>query len=373
LVTRRENFKSKVEDRIRRYGIKYGLGDLEVVVFRMYRTNLEKLAPKVDNLPMIYLEMSRDVQHGGGTWGFTNCVWAPTEKKGEGGSWPFWEKVLQVREGDTILHLRGVTPDAYFVGYSTASANGFRTSRRPPDPGEWGYAEAFYRADLTGYTPFHRPINLNDVFRGRATELNAYFGANKSRRANKSNVFFVKQSGRLQCLNGAYLSDVDEELLAALFGNSTGLNASGSGDFIVSVETGSQISMIRTRLGQSRFSEEIKKLYCNRCCFPGCKVTDPRFLVGSHIARWCDNVKLRGHLGNGLCFCLIHDKAFEIGLFTLDERSAVFVNPRERRSESTIVQNLINHHGEEIRRAMVAPLPDALLEHWIRVDIDPLI
>ncbi len=66
---------------------------------------------------MIYLEMSRDETHGGGTWSFPNCVWAPTHKKG-GGAWPFWSKVFQVREGNTVLHLQGITPHARFVGYS---------------------------------------------------------------------------------------------------------------------------------------------------------------------------------------------------------------------------------------------------------------
>jgi hypothetical protein len=69
---------------------------------------------------------------------------------------------------------------------------------------------------------------------------------------------------------------------------------------------------------------------------------------------------------------LLHDKAFEVGLFTLDEHFAVFVNPRERDPESSIVRCLIKHHGEKIRLSPVAPLSDALLEHWIRTDIDPI-
>jgi putative restriction endonuclease len=242
----------------------------------------------------------------------------------------------------------------------------------PADPGEWSYAEAFYRADLSGFTPFHQPISLSQIFRTRAAELEAYFEANKNRRADKANVFFVKQAGRLQCLNGAYLSDVDEELLTVLFGSSSGLTAPDSGDVIVSVETGSQVSTIRTRLGQSLFSDAVKKLYGNRCCFPGCAVADPRFLIGSHIARWSDNEALRGELGNGLCLCLIHDKAFEVGLYTLDEYFAVFVNPRERETASVVVQSLIKQEGEKIRTSSVLPLPDALLEHWIRVDLDPI-
>lgn len=321
---------------------------------------------------MIYLEMSRDEQHGGGTWGFTNCIWAPTEKKGAGGRWPFWEKVLRVREGDIIIHLRGVPPDAAFVGYSTASGDGFETTRRPPDPGEWSYAEAFYRADLVGFTPFHQPISLSHLFRARAAELDAHFEGNKNLGRDKANLFFVKQAGRLQCLNGAYLSDVDEGLLEILFGDSDGLRVSASGDVIVSVETASQISTIRSRLGQSRFSEAVKELYAAQCCFPGCDIADHRFLVGSHIARWSDNEALRGELGNGLCLCLIHDKAFESGLYTLDEKFAVFVNPRERGTVSVVVQNLLAQEGKKIRTSRVPLLPDALVEHWIRVGLDPI-
>jgi hypothetical protein len=320
---------------------------------------------------MIYIEMSRDVRHGGGTWGFTNCVWAPTEKKG-GGSWPFWEKVLQVREGDTIVHLRGVPPDAHFVGYSTASGDGFETTRRPPDPGEWSYAESFYRADLASFTPFHQAISLSRIFQDHAAELEVHFEVNKRRGAERANVFFVKQAGRLQCLNGAYLSDVDEQLLTVLFGDFDGLAASGATNGIVSVETGSQISAIRTRLGQSRFSDAIKELYGHRCCFPGCDIADPRFLVGAHIARWSDNEKLRGNLANGLCLCLIHDKAFEIGLFTLDERYCIYLNPRERSSDTAIVKKLISYEGQQIVTRAVLPSGDALVEHWVRVDIDPI-
>ncbi len=93
---------------------------------------------------MIYIEMARDEDHGGGwMWAFTNCVWAPVEKR-NGSSWPCWNKVVNIKEGDTILHLRGKPPNAQFVGFSKASSNGFISSRHPPNPGEWGYASAFF-------------------------------------------------------------------------------------------------------------------------------------------------------------------------------------------------------------------------------------
>jgi hypothetical protein len=319
---------------------------------------------------MMFLEMSRDEGHGGGSWAFPNCVWAPTQKK-RGGKWPFWTKVGDIREGDIVLHLRGISPNAEFVGYSRASGDGFVTSRRPPDPKAWSYSNQFYRADLEGFTRFHEPINLRHVFEARRKELDNYFKNNKKKGAQKLNVFYVRQAGRLQCLNGAYLSDVDEELFNALFGPSESIGEKDGVRGLASIATGSQLATVRARLGQSRFSKEIKTLYGGKCCFPGCDVSDSRFLVGSHIARWSDNEELRGNLGNGLCLCLVHDKAFEVGVFTLDESFRVYVNPREKENDSTVVIAIAARNGEQIRLADVKPLDDALLEHWIRVDIAP--
>jgi len=319
---------------------------------------------------MIYLEMSRDDTHGGGTWSFPNCVWAPTHTT-RGSAWPFWSKVSQISEGDTVLHLRGIRPNARFVGYSRASGDGFETMRRPPDPKNWDFANSFYRADLADFAPFHQPINLDAVFSTRRSELEKYFDLNRERGSEKRHIFYVRQAGRLQCLNGAYLSDLDEGLLTALFGTAGAVTTPETGEAVVSVETGSQITMVRSRLGQAKFAEEIKKLYGDRCCFPGCEVSDSRFLVASHIARWADDETLRGKLGNGLCFCLVHDKAFELGLFTLDEQFRVFVNPREERSRSPITHNLLAHHGHQISLGQIVPMEDALLAHWLRVDIEP--
>ena len=319
---------------------------------------------------MIYLEMSRDETHGGGAWAFPNCVWAPAKRR-DGGAWPFWSKIHQIKDGDAIIHLRGVPPNANFVGYSTAAGKGFETEDRPPEPGEWDFAERYYRADLTSFVPFHQNVNLKDVFEARKLELVEYFEQNKTRGARKAKIFYVRQSGRLQCLNGAYLSDIDDELLPILFDHEGTIAHPSGRARIVSVETGSQIATVQARRGQDKFSEEIKRLYSNKCCFPGCSVTDHRFLVGSHIARWSDNEELRGNLGNGLCFCLLHDKAFEEGLFTLDDQLQVFVNPRERSAEASFLLELFSHHGNEITLAEIRPLRIALLEHRNRVGIDP--
>ena len=320
---------------------------------------------------MIYLEMSRDETHGGGTWAFSNCVWSPSRTQ-NGRRWAFWEKLLSVKAGDSILHLRGVGKDAKFVGFSRASGDGFETSQAPPEPKEWSHSRSFYRADLSDFVAFHSPVSLQTVFQDRERELIEYFEQNRIRGRHKRNLFYVRQSGRLQCLNGAYLSDVDADLLDALFGKSTTENPRGSDNSTVSVETGVQIANLKTRQGQAEFSDRIKKAYGYQCCFPGCELNDPRFLVGSHIARWADCPALRGVLGNGLCLCLIHDKAFEFGIFTLDENFRVYVNPKEPLIGASFARELFKYHGHQISLSSIRPLSDALLEHWVRVGIDPL-
>ena len=314
--------------------------------------------------------MSRDETHGGGTWAFLKCVWAPTKRRG-GSSWPFYNKILQINDGDVIIHLRGIPPKANFVGYSIASGDGFETNSRPPHPGDSDFTESYFRANLTSFTPFHRPVNLSAVFEGKKSELEKYFDRNKARGLNKANIFYVRQDGRLRCLNGAYLSDVEDELLTILFDHECTITSPDGYVEIVSVETGTQIATVLSRRGQAKFAEKIKELYCNKCCFPGCSVTDQRFLVASHIARWTDNEELRGELGNGLCFCLLHDKAFERGIFTIDNQFRVFVNPEEQGAESPFLRELISCRGQQIRLAKIQPLKDALREHWDRIGIKP--
>jgi hypothetical protein len=320
---------------------------------------------------MMFLEMSRDEAHGGDGWGFTQCLWSPTEKM-RGGKWPYWAKILDVKDGDLIFHLRGKSPDAYFVGYSRAFGNGYETDKRPPTPGSWSYAKSFYRADLQDFIPFEKPIKLTDVFATQRQYLEGYFDANKKAGTDKRNIFFVRQAGRLQCLNGAYLSEIDSSLFSALFDMEASVNAGkSSAAQVISVQTGEQLRSIRVRIGQSEFSEEIKGLYGNRCCFPACPVSDRRFLIGSHIARWSDNPSLRGNLGNGLCLCLVHDKAFELGLFTLDKDHRIFVNPKESPGSSPLVDELRAAQGKPIGIASIVPLVQALEEHWRRVKLSP--
>jgi hypothetical protein len=64
---------------------------------------------------------------------FGQSLWSPSRKT-NGAKWVFWDTLLQVETDDPVLHLRGKGNRATFVAFSTAAADGFETSDRPPSP-----------------------------------------------------------------------------------------------------------------------------------------------------------------------------------------------------------------------------------------------
>lgn len=319
---------------------------------------------------MLWLEMSRDPIHGGETWGFTECLWAPS-RKGNGARWPFWELLLRVKKDDLIIHLRGERAPE-FVGFSIAAENGYETTRRPPMPEQWGFAKTFFRAALKDYTPFKNPISLADVLYLNDAELRTYFTRNRELTNDaKRRLFYVVQAGRLQCLNGAYLSEIDHELAGILFGDRFIGELISPRPQFMDVETRQQLRQIYSRVGQQAFSQAVKANYETRCCFPGCEVNDESFLVGAHIARWSDVPELRGDISNGLCFCLMHDRAFELGLFTITRGYTIWVNKQEIQGIAWALQNLLPFHGQYIHKGRVVPSEDALKHHWERIGCIP--
>lgn len=326
---------------------------------------------------MLWLEMSRDQAHGGASWGFTHSLWSPTRKLKKdgslGGRWPCWDNLLKVRTGDLVLHLRDNQDGlGAFVGYSTAETDGFETFEHPPNPGSWGYSESFYRVLLKDFSPFPGPIQLSDVFSAQEKALRAYIERNKNQLQNqRRHIFCVIQGERLQRFNGGYLTEVDEELEGILLGSESKAGVTTAHPFFIDVKTGERIQELKARVGQRRFSDEVHTNYGNRCCFPGCIVAEEQFLVGSHIARWADVPELRGRLDNGICLCLMHDKAFELGLFTIDKNLYILVPPNEEIAKQSkwYQARLLPYNGQPIRRGAILPSVEALQHHWKRVGI----
>jgi len=316
--------------------------------------------------------MSRTAEHGGGSWGFPNCLWSPTHKKTknkktrEGQTSGYWENMRKIEPGSVIFHLRGAPQDrAWFVGYSVAADVAEITSERPPKPGSWAYAKRFYRVNLHGYTPFTPGIKLTDVFTGCRRELEEYYAANRQA-PEKRLLFYTHQKGTLQCQFGAYLSEVDDRLFEILFEGL--LERHLLPEHVI--RTGETVRPGISRIGQQAFADRIKAAYGHQCCFPDCGIRDSRFLIGAHIARWRDNPELRGHMGNGLCLCEFHDRAFEHGLFTFDQNFHVHINDDDRQ-ENSAIKLLEPFRGRKIRSTGHLPLSAALKLHWERHGLHP--
>ena len=210
---------------------------------------------------------------------------------------------------------------------------------------------------------------LRDVFSRHDAELRSYFLQNKTA-ASKERLFYVIQADRLQCLNGAYLSEASSDLARLLLERPVDVHQS-SLDIAREARTNERLREVLTRVGQREFSDLVRKNYGTQCCFPGCDVKEWTFLRGSHIARWADAPELRGDVTNGLCLCLMHDQAFERGLFTVDLDLNVWVDPDKVLQSPWANAHLLPHQGQQLRAGMVAPSEEALLQHWERTSSYP--
>lgn len=316
---------------------------------------------------MIWIEMSRDEIHGGGEWGFTKCIWSPANKRGSHKvSWPFWNNILQVKQGDIVIHLNGKGHTASFVGYSVAATDGHETLERPPKAGKWSYATSFLRALLQDFQAFDKSIPLDEFFVAHSDKLKIYLQTLSETPANR---FFVYQAGRLQCLNGAYLSKCDNELLELILDSGS---AQDNAPIRQENPTSEVLRQVKQRIGQAQFSKAVKENYHYKCCFPNCEIFDHNFLIGSHIARWVDNPDKRGNTSNGLCFCPIHDKAFENGYFSLNDEFRIVLsrNPEVQTSE-VFLKYIKPYEHRQIDQAPLSPDRDSLNEHRFRCKIEP--
>lgn len=293
-------------------------------------------------------------------WRVGECLWSPRRNE-LGRTWGFWETMKSVLPDDVVFHLCGDSSKAAFVGHSVA-VSGCNSIESGPD----GPAE-LYRVELKDFTPLSPGLQLKTLFNERNDELRNYFRFNQGLRNGKERLFYVIQSDRLQCLNGAYLSYISDPLLKILFGLRVSRDAAGLTTVNVetTVSTGTQFALVAQRVGQQAFSRNVRENWKHRCCFPGCEVADDRFLVGAHIARWTDSPDCRGSTSNGLCLCLVHDKAFEAGAFTFDSQYRVVLSAREP-STSWVHKTLLPGEGKSLPQAKVAPAASSLAQHWAR-------
>ncbi len=79
-----------------------------------------------------------------------------------------------------------------------------------------------------------------------------------------------------------------------------------------------------TRVGQSFFRRAVLSAYDYKCSFTGLSM--PRLLVASHIVPWRKDATNRLNPRNGLALSVLHDKAFDLGIITVNEDLTIRVS-----------------------------------------------
>lgn len=84
-------------------------------------------------------------------------------------------------------------------------------------------------------------------------------------------------------------------------------------------------ALIKIRINQSQFRNNLLIRYDKCCCL--CKISNPKFLLASHIKPWCkSNAKEKLDTNNGLLLCPAHDKLFDGGFITFDDSGKIIIS-----------------------------------------------
>ena len=80
------------------------------------------------------------------------------------------------------------------------------------------------------------------------------------------------------------------------------------------------------RIGQYYFRGAVLSAYHRKCCVTG--ISETKLLIASHIKPWRDSdiKKERTNPRNGLCLNALHDKAFDQGLITLNDKYEIVLS-----------------------------------------------
>lgn len=81
---------------------------------------------------------------------------------------------------------------------------------------------------------------------------------------------------------------------------------------------------VRIRLVQSFFREAVLSSYNFSCSM--CRLNVVKLLNASHIIPWSVEKKRRGDPRNGLSLCALHDRAFDRGLISIDDKYQILLS-----------------------------------------------
>lgn len=114
-------------------------------------------------------------------------------------------------------------------------------------------------------------------------------------------------------------------------------------------------AIVKVRVNQNFFRQMILSGYRIRCSV--CALPKEDLLVAGHIIPWSIDASLRMNPRNGICMCVLHDKAFDNGLITIDDNYKITLSSAIKTfaREISIQRGFIAYEGSEIK------LPDRFI------------
>ena len=131
-----------------------------------------------------------------------------------------------------------------------------------------------------------------------------------------------------------------------------------------SVDYSGENKLIRTtaRVGQSFFRNAVLSAYNGKCCITG--LSDKRLLVASHIIPWREDESNRLNPRNGLLLSMLHDKAFDLGIITINNDMTIRVSKKDIVRDNYFKNSIEFYDGEQIELPeKFQPHTDFLMYH----------
>ncbi|MGR0480476.1 MAG: HNH endonuclease [Candidatus Electronema sp. V4] len=120
------------------------------------------------------------------------------------------------------------------------------------------------------------------------------------------------------------------------------------------------------RVGQSFFRNALLSAYEKKCCITG--LSDQRLLVASHIVPWRCDRKNRLNPRNGLLLSVLHDKAFDLGIITVNEDMTLRVSNYLSTNDSYLAASILAYDGKSLTMPRkFQPDPSFLSYHRIHI------
>ncbi|HWQ96708.1 MAG TPA: HNH endonuclease [Negativicutes bacterium] len=90
----------------------------------------------------------------------------------------------------------------------------------------------------------------------------------------------------------------------------------GNKSFFINSGSTEITATTKVRINQSVLRDYVLRLYNNECAL--CNINKTDLLVCSHIKPWSIDEENRLNPSNAICFCVLHDKLFDKGYFSID-------------------------------------------------------